>query len=327
MATITITIADRMNTVPGFRTSTTFFTFLRANLILPSSTLNSNTSTPLLSACSSQTLPPLQSLPSSSLATMTSVSASRSSLETASPQRSDPLVDIPPLVTTTLTTSEDKIAALKLIADSVAQQRQQASRAVIFHPLTIAVYILILALTSQTLYKSRSDVGLLATTCAGITMAGLVAIRGVAGGYLNFAENVTWKFLQNDDADGEEDIVIGSRYGSELIGAAVLRLERSPSSPGSSSSKKKGGKNSKNRGNGIIRAWTVRIRYRGNGVGTELLEEAVRVTRESFGGNPEIGFAKEHVNSQMVLPEMFNRGFRKREVKAARMLEGVIEGK
>ncbi|KAH9223268.1 hypothetical protein DL95DRAFT_380235, partial [Leptodontidium sp. 2 PMI_412] len=39
------TVADRINSVPGFRTSATFFTFLRSNLVLPPSTLNSTTST------------------------------------------------------------------------------------------------------------------------------------------------------------------------------------------------------------------------------------------------------------------------------------------
>jgi hypothetical protein len=62
---------------------------------------------------------------------------------------SDPLENIPPLTTTLATTTEDKIEALRLVADSVAQQRQLASKAVILHPLTIAVGVGLLAVVGQ----------------------------------------------------------------------------------------------------------------------------------------------------------------------------------
>lgn len=144
-------------------------------------------------------------------------------------------------------------------------------------------------------------------------MVCLVAIRGITGGYLELAEAINWKFAENED--GEPDVMIGSRFGEEIIGAVVLRLERNG---------KKGKRNGKSGGKGIVRAWTVRIRYRGKGVGTELLEEAVRVTRRELGASAEIGFAAEHANSGMVLPELFNGGFRKREAKAAKLLESVV---
>jgi GNAT superfamily N-acetyltransferase len=143
-------------------------------------------------------------------------------------------------------------------------------------------------------------------------MACLIAVRGITSGYINLAEELNWNYAKNKD--GEEDTIIGSRYGEELIGACILRLERNGSGK---KARKLGGK-------GIVRAWTVRIKYRGRGVGTELLEEAVRVTREKLGGSAEIGFAAEHANSKMVLPELFNGGFRKREAKAAKLLDGVV---
>ncbi|KAE9371377.1 hypothetical protein N431DRAFT_410028 [Stipitochalara longipes BDJ] len=303
------TVTDFTVAVPGFKTSAAFFSFLRANLVLPSSTLNSNTSTPLLDPSSSQTLPPL--FPSS-LATMTS------NAEDEVVPAPNPLEGVPPLVTKQLTDEDDKVAALKLIADSIAQQRQQASRAVIFHPLTLAGYILLLAIISNFIYKSRSDIGIIATTSAGVTMACLVAIRGLTGGYLNLAEEFNWKFATNED--GDEDIIIGSRYGEEIIGATILRLE----GKGNGSGKKKT-KSAKTGGKGVVRAWTVRVKYRGKGVGTELLEEAVKITREKLGNSAEIGFAAEHANSKMILPETFNASFRKREARAAKALETVVE--
>ncbi len=149
-------------------------------------------------------------------------------------------------------------------------------------------------------------------------MACLIAVRGITGGYLIQAEEFNWKFATNED--GEKDTIIGSRYGEELIGALILRLERN----GNGSPRKKS-KNARTGGKGVVRAWTVKIKYRETGVGTELLEEAVRVTREKLGNSAEIGFAAQHANSKMILPAIFNGGFRKREVKAAKALENVIE--
>ncbi len=48
------------------------------------------------------------------------------------------------------------------------------------------------------------------------------------------------------------------------------------------------------------------------------------MTRERCGKDAEVGFAQEHANSNMVLPEFFNRGFRKREQRAAKALDDVI---
>ncbi|CAG8972184.1 hypothetical protein HYALB_00007326 [Hymenoscyphus albidus] len=330
-------IADRMNVVPGFKTSAAFFTFLRANLVLPESSLHldSNYSTPTLSPYCSQTLPPVYTLPPSSLSIVSTaptslMSHSRSSSSSSSTSTKskrtrtpppNPLDDIPPLTTTILTSDSDKTAALKLIADSIAQQRQFAARCIIFHPLTISIYILLLGITSKLLYTPQNGFAVVATTCAGITMTFLIAIRGLTSQYLVYAEQTTWSFLQNPNT-GEPDLVLGSHFGSTLIGALVLRLERNPSSP--TTKKRGGGNKSKNGGQGIIRAWTVGLRYRGKGVGTELLEEAVRISRERMGISAEVGFAREHANGRLVAPEMFNGGFRGREKRAARCLERMV---
>lgn len=229
----------------------------------------------------------------------------------------DPVGSIPPLTTAALTSTADQVAALKLVADSIAQQRQLAAKAIISHPATIAAYILIIAIVARCMYRSSEDIPLIVTTCAGITMTLLVGVRSCVSGYIDLAEELSASFVENDG--GEPDIIIGSRYGESLIGALVLRVERNGN--GCGKKKSKGGKPG---GKGIVRAWTTKRKYRGAGVGTELLEEAVRLTRERLGNAAEMGFAAEHANSQMILPEMFNWGFRKREAKAARALEAVV---
>ncbi|RFU32100.1 hypothetical protein B7463_g4240, partial [Scytalidium lignicola] len=318
------TVVGSLNALPGFRTSAAFFTFLRANLVLLPSTNNSTTSTPLLDPSSSQTLPPVPS----SLSIMTSISDSdlppQSDSTTAGPASDSTAtskVEPPPLTTKVLTTEPDKIAALKLVADSVAQQRQTAARAIIFHPAVVAAYAAICAILYKFVFKTNADVGAFVTTWAGLTMGVLVLIRGRTAGYIHLAEDFGWNFARNPDTE-EEDIFIGSRYGEQLIGAALLRLERAGGSSATPSSRRKSYKG----GKGIIRAWTVRMRYRRAGVGTELLEEAVRVAREKCGKDAEIGFAAEHANSTMVLPEFFNSIFRRREALAQKCLQKVVEG-
>lgn len=125
-------------------------------------------------------------------------------------------------------------------------------------------------------------------------------------------------FLVSDD--GEEDLVLGTKFGDEIIGSLVLRLELNPSLAG----KKKNRSLSLKGGKGVIRAWTTKLRYRKRGVGGDMLAEAVRVTKERCGRDAEVGFAQEHANSKMVLREMFNGSFRRTERMAQRMLEAQI---
>lgn len=272
--------------------------------------MSSNVSTPLLEP---------QGLPLGTSPLSRHVTNARPSTPQAQPSNLD---DIPPLSLDVLTSRNDKVDALKLVADSIAQQRQRAAFGLIFHPLLLAGLALAGAVTYQLVWipqpAHNRGIGLAMTLIAGSLMAYLAAIRYATAGYIQLAEDVKYDFLVSPDT-GDEDIVIGTRYGSEIIGALVLRLE-----PGVSSPRKKNRTHSLRGGKGVIRAWTVRLRYRGKEVGADMLHEAVRITRERCGKDAEVGFAAEHANSQMVLPEMFNRTFRQGERRAAGALEKVL---
>lgn len=228
--------------------------------------------------------------------------------------------DIPPLSLDVLTAKEDKIAALKLVADSIAQQRQQASSHLIYHPLNLSALAAALAIGYKV--TGRRDPGTLTVLFCGIIMTYFLAIRYLTGPYIHFAEQLKWSFIVNPDTE-EEDIILGTKFGGEVVGALVLRLEGGATSP-SHGHKKKGRAQGLKGGKGVIRAWTTRLRYRGKGVGGDLLREAVRITKDKCGRDAEVGFAREHANGRMVLPEMYNGVFRKREMRAARALEGVL---
>jgi hypothetical protein len=314
-------ISDRINSVPAIKTSAAFFTFLRANLVLNPSAM-SNPNTPQLEPWLPQVT---DSLPA--VTTTTSTSASTSSA--ASPH-AVPLDDIPPLYLEPLTHKDDKVDALRLIADSVAQMSQHTSRTLVSHPICLAMLAAALAAVHQFSYASAGskhrDHGTAIVLACGAIATYLLAIRYLASGYLTQAENIGWSWLRRDGNPDQEDILIGARFGGKIIGALVLRLEPVVGAPSSGNGGKRRNKGSfsSRTGQGVIRAWTTELQHRGQGVGRDLLHEAVRVTKERCGKDADVGFAQEHVNSQMVLPEMFNKTFRQQENRATLALHDVL---
>ncbi|KAJ9644928.1 uncharacterized protein PV06_08782 [Exophiala oligosperma] len=313
-------VGDR---IPGFKTSAAFFNTLRANLVLdPDSTPPSLPTTPDVlrptTMASSGGLPPPSPSP---LGTSSEVYA-----EDAVAESKNPLDDIPDLTTRPAVSEDDKVEALHLLADSVAQQRQVASSAIMYHPLTLGTFVLGFGLVYQYLYKGqRSDWMLIGTTTAGILMSILVTIRWLTGGYLEEAENVgTWKWLskgrETDDspAVGDADEILLTRFGDEVVGTVIIRGERETPSGGSPRKPRRNAP-----ATGVIRGWTVKRRYRRKGVGQGLLEEAVKVCQIKGWNGPE--FAADHAHSARPLPATFSGTFTKRDRQARDMLEKVKE--
>lgn len=292
----------------------------------------SATSTPLLRPSAfPASMPPPSPSPLASSATTAPAAVSAA----------DPLAALPPLTLGVLTSHEDKVDALRLVADSIAQQRQAASLVLVFHPLCLAGLAVGLAGAFQYSWVMRRDVGIALMMHSAAVMAYLLAIRWATGKYLSVAEDLKWDWLVPRSDDGsplpgypDEDTVIGTRFGDEIIGALVLRLEPNLASDGSASPVgtrsgrgNKGGRSTAAQlkgGRGVIRAWTVRLKFRHQGVGSDMLHEAVKVTREKCGKDAEVGFAAEHANSTQVLPDIFNKSFRRKENMAAKALNEVL---
>lgn len=241
----------------------------------------------------------------------------------------DPLDTIPELTTKPAVTVDDKVEALHLLADSVAQQRQVAANAVIYHPLSLGTFVLFFGMIYQYLYKGqRSDWVLIGTTSAGVLMSMLITVRWLTGGYLEQAEKIgTWKWLDQgrdsagSPAVGDSDEILLTRFGKEPIGTVIIRGERdnTTASGGSSSANKKPRRNAPT--TGLIRGWTVKQRYRGKGVGQGLLEEAVKLCQTKGWSGPE--FAEDHAHSARLLPATFNGPFNKGVRRAREALEKV----
>ncbi|KAH7149923.1 hypothetical protein B0J13DRAFT_278661 [Dactylonectria estremocensis] len=302
-------LVDRVNAMPGLKTSAAFFTFLRANLVLHSA-MSSATSTPRLG-------------PSSPFAHIVAPSPFSDSASISAEQLfdlDDDNIDIPPLSLEVLESRRDKVDGLRLVADSIAQMRQRASVALVFHPLCLAGLSAALATVYQFGFISSLDAGVSMTVSCGVFMSYLMGIRYLAGGYVSLAERLRWGWLRADD--GEEDTILAARYNDEIIGSLVLRLEPNPAAL--AGPKRKYRSVALRGGKGVIRAWTTSLRYRGKGVGKDLLFEAVRITKERCGRDAEVGFAQEHANSAMLLPAIFNAPFRRDEILATKALDEVL---
>lgn len=228
--------------------------------------------------------------------------------------------DLPPLSLGIVDSEIDKVDALNLVTDSIAQQRQSSSYYLVFHPYLLAMLAVGLAVAYQYSWRIKRDLGTALMLHSGVIMIYLLTIRYFTSTYIQVAENMKRSWMVSEY--GEEDTVIGVRFGNDLIGALVLRLE--PNLNLSLTGKKRNRNSMLRGGKGVIRAWTVKLKYRNKGVGIDMLHEAVKVTREKCGKDAEIGFAKEHANSTTVLPEAFNGPFRKDEQRAAKTLEKVL---
>lgn len=193
----------------------------------------------------------------------------------------DPLAGVPELKSYLTTDEDEKVEALKLIADGVAQMRQIANNALIFHPLNLAVLIGFLSLLARIMFDYAFDTVSVATTCIGVIFAALAGVRYLTQNYVWNAEAINWEWL------GPADVIV-TKFGDELIGAVALDWVSGESR-----------QRRKKAWRGEIRAWTVRMRYRNKGVGASLLQEAVKESKRK--GAESIEFADDHASKSKFL--------------------------
>jgi GNAT superfamily N-acetyltransferase len=183
---------------------------------------------------------------------------------TASAPSKAPADELPQLSTFTAETEDDRIEGLRLVADSVAQQ--------------LAAYFLTVAIAAQYMLRWYEDKLMLVTTIGGISMTFLIFIRWMTGGYIGLAEDINMEWL------GDDRLIV-VKWGEDVIGSLVLGWADNDAA------KKRG---RRRRGKAVVRAWTVKLKYRGKGVGEGLLEEAVRVAGER--GADGILFDADHAS-------------------------------
>lgn len=264
-----------------------------------------------------------------------------------------PPTDQIPALTYEVVKPEDqdaRIAALKLVADSVAQQRQTAGRAIIFHPAVISAVVLLIALAAQYI-----DWTVMITTGMGVVMAGLLGVRLLTAHYISLAEEINFGWLNGTEKEGEgsgglsdpsksgnnsgkevvhkrtgsdgknaDPVIIISKWGEEIMGAVVLRFVNKERK-------------------GYVRAYTVRLKYRRKGVGEGLLEEAVKYVwgkggravefdeahaseSEAFSLGSRSQLTKKNLtDSKMILPSFFNGVFKRNEKRVQDQLAHVVE--
>ena len=301
---------------------------LHANLIHPAflTSLRSNLH---LSACPSDS--PYSSLVSTPTTTAFSSTAllayptpSPLSISTSAAQFNTlPISDPLPTPVYALAAPEDerlRTEALRLVGDSVAQQRQLAAKALVLHPYSVATTVIVTGLLAR--YCSLQLLFAVSTT---LIVTVLAALYWITRDYSSLAAKINSEWLENPqkmhkgsvkenngnsngnglkkNTKAEDPIVLVSRLGDEVIGALVLRVV-------------------KKERKGYIRAWTVDSLHRGNGIGIGLLQEGVRV---AWGkGARSMEFDAAHANAHHALPPEFNGSFEEQEVKAKTTLTELL---
>jgi hypothetical protein len=217
------------------------------------------------------------------------------------------------------------VAALKLIAASVAQQRQQAAKHLIFHTLFLAPIAAIILWANNAIYEDPSSWLYTIVQSATALSIVLLILKRLVDGYIDEASRVgTLKWLYGHDPSSETNrdneqidpafnsengltFVLVYRFKRRIIGALVMSIVSRDDKPslGTHASAQSTPKNY----NAFIRAWTVQPAFRGCGVGGELLNTAVKICHWKKWQGPQ--FANAHANSLRVLPYSFHRNMDK----------------
>lgn len=175
------------------------------------------------------------------------------------------------------------------------------------------------------LTRCLGDWTVLLTTAGGVIMALLAAVQWLTRGYIAHAESFKYEWLG-------DDTVLVTKFGDEIIGTVVLGWEKGEK-----------GSRRKRSGKGIVRAWTVRLRYRHKGIGRALLEEAVKIVGEKGGDGIE--FAEDHASEllkwrtpimvgdvltyadshRILKPNFFNKAFDKKDQEARELLQEIVD--
>ncbi|KAM3502424.1 hypothetical protein MY11210_009075 [Beauveria gryllotalpidicola] len=224
---------------------------------------------------------------------------------------------IPQLTYAVAQTPEEKRDALRLVADTIAQQRQVASTAIIFHPATLGPFVAVLA---GLVYRSGGDWVGAVILASGVIVAYLTAIQYYTYGYLQRAERFNWKIFIDPSANepAQQDTVMYARYGDNIIATLVLRLVEAKN-PSKMASQQRGTGSSAQ-----IRAWATRLRYRDTGVGGDMLREAVAFARSSLGPAVAIEFSDTHAHA-VDTTKHFTAPFARREKSARQALAQAIK--
>lgn len=232
----------------------------------------------------------------------------------------EPPMTQPTLTTTTTTTAKDLTTALNLISTSIAEQRQTTSRALIHSTPFLATVLGLIIPHALVTEFYRLDRVSAAFTGLAIIAAALKSVELITAGYLDAAGDIGWGWLYGGDENGDEkepegegededqevNIILVSRWKDTIVGTLVLRVYPAP--PSTPTKKIP-----------LIRAWTVKQAYRGNGVGRSLLRLAATHCRSNGWADP--AFAVDHANCLRVLPSWFYGGLVPGESVAREVLE------
>ncbi|CDM34178.1 hypothetical protein DTO013E5_696 [Penicillium roqueforti] len=208
-------------------------------------------------------------------------------------------------------------SALKLIAVSVAQQRFLAAKSLVLHPTTLTLVAASFAYSVGVIYHHPSCWPYIVVFCTTAVLATLGIVTRLLEGYNDEAEKVgtlNWLYGHDPSSDNttQEDPAFNSdsgitfvlvyRFGRYIVGALVMSITYNgiQPHPKANAITLPIGENY----DACVRAWTVQKGFRGYGIGTALLNEAIRICyKHEWKG---LRFATSHANSLRVFHSLFH---------------------
>jgi GNAT superfamily N-acetyltransferase len=180
----------------------------------------------------------------------------------------------PPL-TFTVPTETELPPAYKLLTDSIAQQRATATRAILYSRPNITFPPLV-AVAALLLHRYDPTTALI--LAAGVAIAVFSACGYLTHDYVDRAEASATKSGFEKTMLGRREVLV-AKWGEEIIGMVVFE-------------RKKGR-------DALVYGWTVRLRYRGKGIGKALLEKVVEIT------DGKVAFAENHASMKFLPLSLF----------------------
>ena len=219
--------------------------------------------------------------------------------------------DLPALTLEPTTIRAERVAALRLISNSIAQQRQALNRRILSHWYFLAPAGAFVAIVAGVNYRHDHGLATLVIILAAVLMALFSLVLRFSHDYVEHAEAIGCeagyaRFIGDSGPEGDGAVVIVARWNGRVIGAVVLRNVAAAAAAAATPARWE------------VWAWTVELRYRGKGLGKDLvfhlsaqlneantvqLKTAVAVAHEKSAksGPVQIEWAKDHASESGLL--------------------------
>ena len=187
--------------------------------------------------------------------------------------------DLPTLTLEPTTVRAERVAALRLISNSIAQQRQTLNRRILSHWHFLAPASAFLTAIGAANYRRDHGLVMLMIILAAVLTGLFSLVLRFSHDYIERAEALGCdggyaRFIGDAAPQGDGAVVVVARWDGRVIGAVVLKNVAAAAAAATAPT------NTTEAARWEVWAWTVDLRYRGKGLGKDLvLHSTLLLTR------------------------------------------------